>query len=115
MINFTEKNLSKIHINQLMQFLQNHDLAYKLHKNRRWIMAWNSNTKYLTSAVFSFCNEYFLSSYNRDHAISVDAGAFHELVMHLYPDYVQGNLTQFHELFTQVYNEIMSYSINEKE
>ena len=89
LVNFTGENLSKIHINQLMQFLQNHDLEYKLHKNRRWIMAWNSNTKYFTSAVFSFCNEYFRSSYNRDHAISVDAGAFHELVMHLYPEYVR--------------------------
>jgi hypothetical protein len=47
-------------------------------------------------------------------------GKFYEkmeslLLNYLEKKYEVGNLTQFHELFTEVYNEIMGYPINEKE
>jgi hypothetical protein len=37
--------------------------------------------------------------------------SFSILCTKIYPDYQQGDLTQFHRLFTQIYNEIMEYEI----
>jgi hypothetical protein len=104
LVNFTKENLSKIHISQFEQFLDKRDLKHG--KNNRCV--WFGD--YYT---ILFSSESGLMRWHRYESSYVNV--FDWLFTFIDYDYVQGDLTQFHVLFTQVYNEIMSYSINEKE
>ena len=105
-VNFTEENLSKIHIGHFEQFLDKYGIEYGKRENDIWLDIGKHdycsfkfyNTK--KTLVWVICDNYLFNS-------------FSVLCGRIYPEYVEGNLTQFHELFTQVYNEIMSYPINE--
>ncbi len=100
LVNFTEENLSKIHISQFEQFLDKHEVSYlKL-----------NDFIYVNSIIYPVFN---CRGYLYWTAIKHGFGDFNKLLTQIYLEYVQGDLTQFHVLFTEVYNEIMSYPINE--
>lgn len=92
-VNFTEENLSKIHISQFEQFLDNHGVEYD-----------EFGGKILYDILFP-----------KDEGKSRIYLRWEYFLKMIYPEYVEGDLTQFHALFTQAYNEIMSYPIHEKE
>lgn len=116
-VNFTEENLSKIHISQFEQFLEKHNIAI----TRQFI---NINYSIIYIELFQNRISDFVIGFNKingyllfdlDHPCFCYIGDFNGIICTIYPEYVQGDLTQFHVLFTEVYNEIMSYPINEKE
>lgn len=130
-VNFTEENLSKIHISQFEQFLDKHGIEYEVNENEPMypthsgydynnyeIQLWQKKGDGFD--VFNF-GEYkyydYKGSYtydgSGDHRYSPIESFTRLFCEYIFLDYVQGDLTQFHVLFTQVYNEIMSYPINE--
>jgi len=114
---FTEENLSKIHISQFEQFLDKHQDTHKLVHDRLdsctlTIKEDYQGYKYKWIIFIRFHGNGFLywgSGSFTPYATAIDD--FTTLLAIIYPDYVQGDLTQFHVLFTQVYNEIMGYEI----
>lgn len=117
LVNFTEENLSKIHISQFRQFLDKYGIQY----NFQWTY------KKIGNFVFDY-KGYIIGGcpigYN-DNFIFDDTEYYQEdnrnfggyfmvfanLLQDIYKHYTKGDLTQFHVLFTQVYNEIMGYPI----
>ena len=101
---FTEENLSKIHISQFEKFCINHGVEYGKRKNDIWLNIGDldyCSFKFYTSKktlVWTICDNYLFNS-------------FSVLCERIYPEYTGGDLTQFHVLFTEVYNEIMGYEI----
>jgi hypothetical protein len=106
LVNFTEENLSKIHISQFMQFLDKYSHLSEYRKSFNRICL--SNKSEFGYDEISFFESGLLCWKVIDNGYM---NFFDTLLTQIYPDYQQGDLTQFHVLFTQVYNEIMGYEI----
>ena len=119
-LNFTEENLSKIHISQFIQFLNgkqvpnqsalDEDNVWFKGKRVRVINVFSYPEQDIYTPTFNF---YFKSG---KYIADADYGTWRVFLNRIVDKVLEdGDLTQFHVLFTQVYNEIMSYPINEKE
>jgi hypothetical protein len=109
MINFTKENLSKIHISQFERFLRNHNVRHL--KDNNFISVGSLYNRFYHNILITLKKDsgyLYWADVNNSYFTDIN-----QLLTELYPKYVQGDLTQFHVLFTQVYNEIMSYPINE--
>jgi hypothetical protein len=111
---FTQENLSKIHINQFEQFLKNHEIEYKSENYHQGGGKKISLCNYYLSCNYAlYCfkkSGYFWYKWN----YSANMIHFFESLIcesRYKKDWINGDLTQFHILFTQVYNEIMGYEI----
>ena len=131
LINFTEDNLSKIHISQFEQFLNNHKIIERELSQIKYLVEneikgnyfkrkLEDNRYYISISLDAFPNFKFKDEYlemrgnGKDYHDVFYKNFYHwtGLLLYIYQEnYTLENLTQFHELFTHVYNEIMSYQI----
>lgn len=116
-VNFTEENLSKIHISQFERFLNgrqvpnqsalDEDTVWFKGKRVRVINVFLYPEQDIYTPTFNF---YFKSG---KYIADADYGMWRVFFNRIEGEILEyGDLTQFHVLFTQVYNEIMSYPIN---
>lgn len=135
LVNFTQENLSKIHISQFEQFLMNHNIKKREYSEIKYLTENNikgnyfkrdlgDNRYHISISLEAFPSFTFQSGYlemrgNDKDSHDVFCSNFYPwtgLLLYIYQEkYLLEDLTQFHELFTELYNEIMSYPINERE
>ena len=128
---FTEENLSKIHLSQFEQFLDKHEIKKREYSEIKYLVENSIKGNYFKKKLsdgrynFSISLEAFPSFTFQDNYLEIrDADKDnHEIfcsnfyqwtgfLLYIYHEkYGLGDLTQFHVLFTEVYNEIMGYEI----
>lgn len=114
LVNFTEENLSKIHVSQLTQLLDNYHIKY----NKKIVQVDTRITPKIWVKLSDVKGKSFIFDNKNYHLLpilgSMTLNLWTYLIRIIYPIFDDGNLTDLHQQFTEIYNEIMSYEVQDE-